>query len=52
MMDERIRSLEAIVTDLLGRCGAMEAMQKLHIKLSFVILISIIGAACIVLVDK
>jgi len=51
-MEERLKAAEAILIDLISRCGAMEAMQKLHIKLSFVILISIIGAACIVLVEK
>jgi len=51
-MDERITSIELIIRDLIGRCCAMEAMQKLHIKLSFVILISIISAACVVLFEK
>jgi len=51
-MEERIQAIEAIIQNLTYRIYAFEAMQKLHIKLSFVILISIVGAACIVLYDK
>lgn len=50
-MDERLSAVETIIQDLIGRMCAMEAMQKLHIKLSFVILISIVGAACVVLIE-
>jgi len=50
-MDKRIKALEVIIVDLISRCSAMEAMQKIHVTLSFIILVAILSAASIVFID-
>lgn len=48
-MDERLIAVEILVQDLLARCSVLEAMGKMHFKLSLIILVTILSAAGVAL---